>query len=121
MPIIQKIKKSLDISGRINYRARALPTAIMTKLMEWVTVAVLLVSIWAAFFFEIVFPEWSHRNKMQVIGMPFVGVGLIALYSVSVIGYRVSNFNDCEDAATELREEINEAKADLAKKGLKVE
>ncbi|CAH1265548.1 DPM3 [Branchiostoma lanceolatum] len=42
-----------------------------------------------------------------------------ACYSLATIGYRVATFNDCEDAAKELQQEIEEARRDLMKKGLK--
>jgi dolichyl-phosphate mannosyltransferase polypeptide 3 len=36
-----------------------------------------------------------------------------------MIAIRVYNFNDCTEAAEELKQQIEEAKADLTKKGLK--
>jgi dolichyl-phosphate mannosyltransferase polypeptide 3 len=36
-----------------------------------------------------------------------------------VIAYRVYSFNDCTEAAAELKQQIAEARADLKKKGLK--
>ena len=93
----------------------------MTKLMEWVSVLVILGSFWLSLYLGFIFPNWSRDNKGPILGMPFVGVGLFGLYSVSTIAVRVANFNDCEEAAIELKREIREAKADLKKKGLKME
>ena len=40
-------------------------------------------------------------------------------FKFQVIVVRVYNFNDCTEAALELKQQIEEAKADLKKKGLK--
>jgi dolichyl-phosphate mannosyltransferase polypeptide 3 len=39
--------------------------------------------------------------------------------SVSIIAWRVYTFNDCKEAAKELKQEIADAKTDLRKKGFK--
>lgn len=44
---------------------------------------------------------------------------LFQLYSVSTVLYRVFTFNDCPEAAKEIQQQIEEAKADLSAKGLK--
>jgi dolichyl-phosphate mannosyltransferase polypeptide 3 len=49
--------------------------------------------------------------------MPIYALIAFACYSLAVIGYRVATFNDCTDAAEELRKQINEARADLKSKG----
>lgn len=41
-------------------------------------------------------------------------------YSVFTVLYRVFTFNDCPEAAEELQKQIEEAKKDLAAKGLKL-
>ncbi|CAH1976965.1 unnamed protein product [Acanthoscelides obtectus] len=41
------------------------------------------------------------------------------LYALSVVLYRVYNFNDCKEAAQQLSEEIVEAKENLASLGFK--
>ena len=43
------------------------------------------------------------------------------IVSVLIITYRVATFNNCDEAYRELVSEIEEAKADLAKKGFKRE
>ena len=40
---------------------------------------------------------------------------------MSIIAWRVYTFNDCEEAARELKQEIKAAKEDLKKRGLKVD
>jgi dolichyl-phosphate mannosyltransferase polypeptide 3 len=46
---------------------------------------------------------------------------LFQVISVSIIAWRVYTFNDCEEAAKELKQEIADAKADLIKKGFKLD
>ena len=56
--------------------------------------------------------------------MLFWPVGLVAtfgLISLTVIAKRVYDFNDCTEAAEELKRQIVEAKADLTAKGLKMQ
>ncbi|MCJ8749759.1 hypothetical protein PDJAM_G00179970 [Pangasius djambal] len=52
--------------------------------------------------------------------MPVYLLVVFGCYSLATVGYRVATFNDCEDAARELRAQIQEAKEDLKKKGLKM-
>ena len=46
-------------------------------------------------------------------------ITLLQVISVSIIAWRVYTFNDCEEAAKELKQEIADAKTDLRKKGFK--
>lgn len=46
---------------------------------------------------------------------------ILQVISVSIIAWRVYTFNDCEEAAKELKQEIKDAKADLSKKGFRIE
>ena len=90
----------------------------MTKLMEWIGVFFIIVGIWYSLITEKIFPDLYRNNPNLVLMSPIFGLGLFAMYSVLLIAYRVYNFNDCFEAAEELKNEIQEAKKDLAKKGL---
>lgn len=118
----------------------------MTKLMEWVTVLIVLLSVYLsiitgqiksklfdAWMFQIqIFPIiavgmfgvssiHSHRILFSVKTKSSNGVFItfLQLYSVFIILYRVFTFNDCPEAADEIQKQIEEAKADLKTKGLK--
>lgn len=93
----------------------------MTKLMEWVTALVLLLSVWIAIYTKKWLPDLSRDHPILVLWFPVLAVAAFGIYSVGVIAYRVASFNDCEEAARDLQKEIAEAKADLKKKGLKME
>jgi dolichyl-phosphate mannosyltransferase polypeptide 3 len=91
----------------------------MTKLLEWVFGAGLAGLLWIAmlngYFFTFGIPFF------HVQFLPIYGVLLFGIYSVVVILYRVATFNDCPEAAEELRRQVVQAKADLSSKGIKFE
>ena len=96
----------------------------MTKLMEWLAGLAIIIGLWLGILFE----RMNSSNAESVLNIkpyPYVvllwPIGLVAafgIYSVMVIAKRVHDFNDCQDAAAELRQQILEAKADLKSKGL---
>ena len=89
----------------------------MTKLMEWITGLVLIVSVWAAFWTQNI-GNFAHTHPNITLLWPLALVILFGLYSLFVIIYRVYTFNDCPEAAEELQREIAEAKEDLKSKGM---
>lgn len=91
----------------------------MTKLLEWVSVLSAFVAVWYSLVAGYVKHPMIEKNMTLVIVSPLIFVILFGLYAVSVILYRVFTFNNCEDAAKELQEEIKEAKRDLQEKGLR--
>ena len=91
---------------------------IMTKLLEWLTAGVLFVSVWLAILSGKLGPTFAKDNFYHVLATPVVLVALFGVYALAVLVYRVATFNDCEEAAKELRLEIEEAKKDLKSKGL---
>ncbi len=93
----------------------------MTKLMEWLVGVGLIASVWAAVLFGKLLPTLSRDHFPWVLATPVILVGMFGVYALAVLVYRVATFNDCEEAAKELRKEIEEAKRDLAKKGLKTD
>ena len=87
----------------------------MTKLLEWVFGGGLFGLLWLAmlngYFFTFGIPFF------HVQFLPIYAVLLFGIYSVVVILYRVATFNDCPEAAEELRKQISQAKEDLGIKG----
>ncbi|KAK8723232.1 hypothetical protein OTU49_011925, partial [Cherax quadricarinatus] len=94
---------------------------IMTKLMEWLTGAVLILGPWSAVVTNTIQNEFTKQYYMEILLFPVFLVAVFGLVSIAVIAYRVYTFNDCQEAAEELQQQIKEAKADLAKKGLKLD
>lgn len=93
----------------------------MTKLVEWLTAFILLLSVWISIYSGKFLPELSRQHPALVLWSPVLAVAAFGIYSVGVIAIRVASFNDCDEAAKELKEEIEEAKADLKKKGIKID
>ncbi|XP_071961139.1 dolichol-phosphate mannosyltransferase subunit 3-like [Antedon mediterranea] len=91
-----------------------------TKLMQWLIGLSLFVSVWASLVFNLVPVQIDSRVYDVLWPMPVYLLIAFGSYSLIVIGYRVATFNDCEEAAESLRKEIEEAKQDLTKKGLKL-
>ena len=91
---------------------------IMTKLLEWLTAVVLFVSLWVAVLAGKLVPTLSKDSFYLVLVSPVIFVALFGVYALAVLVYRVATFNDCEEAAKELRLEIEQAKEDLKSKGL---
>ncbi|XP_019618462.1 PREDICTED: dolichol-phosphate mannosyltransferase subunit 3-like [Branchiostoma belcheri] len=92
----------------------------MTKLLQWLLGVGLLLGTWACLVWDLVPAQLTPQWKEVVWVAPMYLLMSFACYSLATIGYRVATFNDCEDAAKELQQEIEEARRDLAKKGLKL-
>lgn len=92
----------------------------MTKLVEWLLgVSVVLVA-WAVVSFDLLDLNIPDTYREMAWPMPLYLLVSFGCYSLATVGYRVATFNDCEEAAKELQEQIKEAKKDLRKKGLKM-
>ncbi|XP_006007334.1 dolichol-phosphate mannosyltransferase subunit 3 [Latimeria chalumnae] len=91
----------------------------MTKLTEWLLGLALLGALWAALTFDLL--GLSLPRQYYEVVWPFPVYLLVAFgcYSLATVGYRVATFNDCDDAAKELQDQIKEAKKDLASKGFR--
>ena len=96
----------------------------MTKLMEWLAGLAIILGLWMAILIERMNSAntdnvWNVKpNAYVVILWPLGCLAAFGIYSVMVIAKRVYDFNDCVEAADELRQQIIEAKADLKLKGL---
>lgn len=93
----------------------------MTKLMEWLTGAVVILGPWSAVVTNTIQNEFTKQYYLEILLLPFLLIALFGVVSVAIIAYRVYAFNDCREAAEELQNQIKEAKADLEKKGLKLD
>ncbi|XP_027892872.1 dolichol-phosphate mannosyltransferase subunit 3 [Xiphophorus couchianus] len=92
----------------------------MTKLLQWLLGVSLLGAVWALVAFDLL--ELSLPRTYREVAWPIPLYLLVSFgcYSLATVGYRVATFNDCNEAARELHEQIKEAKEDLRKKGLKM-
>ena len=91
----------------------------MTKLTEWLSGLVLLFGVWYSLLTEKIGSQFAQEHPLFVLLWPVGLVALFGIYSILVIAVRVYNFDDCLEAAEELKKQTIEAKADLKKKGLK--
>ncbi|XP_071356697.1 dolichol-phosphate mannosyltransferase subunit 3 [Trachinotus anak] len=92
----------------------------MTKLLEWLFGVSLVVAVWALVSFDLLDLNLPQAYREVAWPMPLYLLVSFGCYSLATVGYRVATFNDCEEAAKELLEQIKEAKEDLRKKGLKI-
>lgn len=93
----------------------------MTKLGEWLLFSVAFASFWAAFYIPIEpLKDADPIVKEFVFWSPLIFILAFGIVSVLIILYRVATFNDCEDAADELKKQIVEARADLRSKGMEL-
>ncbi|GFY57400.1 dolichol-phosphate mannosyltransferase subunit 3 [Trichonephila inaurata madagascariensis] len=88
----------------------------MTKLAEWLAGVTLITAVWFCFLSNDIL---LNRYDIHSLLLPVYGVIGFGVYSLVVILYRVFTFNDCPEAAKELKMEIEMAKKDLAAKGFK--
>ena len=89
----------------------------MTKLAEWVSILTVLAGVWYAQNFASFAKDFYH--PILTFWWPVGAVLIFGIVCLFVIVYRVTTFNDCEEAAEELQKQIQEAKEDLKSKGLK--
>lgn len=92
----------------------------MTKLVEWITVVTGISILWAIFAFDLIgnVPKYIQNAVLPLPIFLILGFGIISL---GIIIYRVLTFNDCPEAAKELKAQIVEARKDLESKGFKFE
>ncbi|KAI0228555.1 Dolichol-phosphate mannosyltransferase subunit 3 [Lamellibrachia satsuma] len=92
----------------------------MNKLLQWVSVLLVFLATWLALLFDKLPFKISTGTREVVWAFPIYLLMAFACYSLAVIGYGVATFNDCKKAANELKVEIEDAKEDLLRKGLKL-
>ena len=90
------------------------------KLFQWLLGVGAILSVWLAVVLEYININSSDSFKtLFILPLPIILLVIFAIYSLAVIIYRVSIFNNCEEASEELKKQIEEAKVDLKKKGFK--
>ncbi|CAH0399596.1 unnamed protein product [Chilo suppressalis] len=92
----------------------------MTKLLEWLSVLSAMFAVWYSLIGGYVKHPLIEKNINLILISPLIFVVLFGLYAVTVVLYRVFTFNNCEEAAKELQNEIAEARKDLLDRGLKI-
>lgn len=93
---------------------------IMTKLLEWLLGVSVVGITWAVVTFDLLGLHLPALYKEVAWPIPVYLLVAFGCYSLATVGYRVATFNDCVEASQELQAQIQEAKADLKKKGLKM-
>lgn len=89
-----------------------------TQFLRYSCVLLPFALIWMALFFDwIPILRISPGVRELVNYAPIYAVFTLGCYAVFAVGYGVATFNDCEDAAKELRGEIEVARVELARKG----
>jgi len=88
----------------------------MTKLAEWVFGLGLFVTTWYLIFTRKIESSFSDS---EILLAPVVFVAIIGVVLLSILIRRISTFNDCPEAAAELRKQIEQAREDLTSKGFK--
>ncbi|KAM6435722.1 dolichol-phosphate mannosyltransferase subunit 3 [Liasis olivaceus] len=91
----------------------------MTKLLQWLASLALLGGIWAALMLDLVGLAFSPSWYQVLWALPTYLLVTLGCYSLGVVGYRLATFNDCQAASLELQAQIREARADLARRGMK--
>lgn len=88
----------------------------MTKLLEWLSGATVIFGIWLATITSnsTFVKEWHEI----ILFLPIICLFLFGLYAATVVLYRVFTFNNCNSAAIELQQQIEEATKDLESKGV---
>lgn len=89
------------------------------KLFQWLIAGGSFVALWIGLILGYIKSDINDSTKDVILFLPVFLIVGFALYSVAVIGYRVATFNDCMDAAKELKQDIEDAKKDLLLKGFK--
>lgn len=87
--------------------------------MQWLTVFIIYGVILGAALTDKLPMKVTDDTRYNLLKLPVVLVVIFGLYSIGVIACRVATFNDCEEDAKSLKQEIVEAREDLASKGFK--
>ncbi|XP_006214722.1 dolichol-phosphate mannosyltransferase subunit 3 [Vicugna pacos] len=91
----------------------------MTKLAQWLWGLALLGSTWAALTMGALGLELPASCREVLWPLPAYLLVAAGCYALGTVGYRVATFHDCEDAARELQSQIQEARADLTRRGMR--
>ena len=92
---------------------------VCTKMVQWLAVIAVSMEVWYGLISGWMGIQLSRPVSEALIPLPLYTVMCFGCYSLATIGYRLMTFNDCNEAANELMEEIAEAKKDLSSKGIR--
>ncbi|TDZ14912.1 Dolichol-phosphate mannosyltransferase subunit 3 [Colletotrichum orbiculare MAFF 240422] len=92
----------------------------MTRAQQQISLALLVSSVYLALFLQLV-PIPANIQEQIVPVLPFWVLVSFGAYLLARLGYNVMTFNDVPEAHKELIAEIEEAKADLRKRGVDVD
>ncbi|TDZ99835.1 Dolichol-phosphate mannosyltransferase subunit 3 [Colletotrichum sidae] len=92
----------------------------MTRAQQQISLALLVSSVYLALFLQLV-PIPANIQEQIVPVLPFWVLVSFGAYLLTRLGYNVMTFNDVPEAHKELIAEIEEAKADLRKRGVDVD
>ncbi|CAD6233874.1 GSCOCG00007368001-RA-CDS [Cotesia congregata] len=90
----------------------------MTKLMEWVFCLALFLGPWTAAITGTIKSPWINEHHTLLLILPIVLIITFGIYALSVVLYRTFTFNNCEEAAKQLQQQIAQAQAELRIKGI---
>ncbi|KAI8771711.1 dolichol-phosphate mannosyltransferase subunit 3 [Biomphalaria glabrata] len=91
----------------------------VSKLFQWLICLTSFLAVWLSYVLGLVQTKFSEEMNEIIIALPIYLLILFACVLLGMIGHRVATFNDCELASKELKEHIDAARQDLAKKGYK--
>ncbi|KAJ8000346.1 hypothetical protein DPEC_G00203870 [Dallia pectoralis] len=117
--IVLALEEGYLSSGLLALKISAVLPA-MTKLLEWVFGVLVVGAAWALVTFDLLDLRLPEAFRQVAWPMPVYLLVVFGCYSLATVGYRVATFNDCEEASKELQAQIQEAKEDLRRKGLKL-
>ncbi|XP_008058876.1 dolichol-phosphate mannosyltransferase subunit 3-like [Carlito syrichta] len=90
----------------------------MTKLAQWLWGLAILGSTWAALTMGALGLELPSACQEVLWPLPACLLVSASYYALVTVGYHVATFHECEDAVCKLQDQILEAGADLARRGL---
>lgn len=89
------------------------------KLFQWLMGVGSFMTVWLAYVMGYMQTEIRKEYHEIIITLPVYLLITFACFTLGMIGFRVATFNDCVEASRELKEQIEEARRDLEKKGYK--
>ncbi|XP_063802699.1 dolichol-phosphate mannosyltransferase subunit 3 [Pseudophryne corroboree] len=114
------ILEDRDSAGEERTGGEEAPASDMTKLAEWLLGLMLLGGVWVTLTLDLLGLELPVAYREVIWPLPVYLLVTFGCYSLATVGYRVATFNDCEEAAQELQDQIKEAKRDLSRRGLRL-
>ncbi|CAG0900621.1 unnamed protein product [Cyprideis torosa] len=83
----------------------------MTRLAHWLLGLIVASLIWLTWLSTLA------SISVHALLVPAYFVIAFGIYCIVILSYRVATFNECPEAATQMRQDIEEARADLLRRG----